>query len=136
MYATLASRNVDCCIIPESPFYLEAPGGIFEFIGKRLKKNGLMVIVITEGADMHIPKDKGTDASGNKLLQDVGLWISPKNKGFTVSPVNGGHATGNRKTNKVVIRILSSTNQPSFLDPKDISRSKTEEESETKLSRH
>lgn len=23
MYATLASRDVDCCLIPESPFYLE-----------------------------------------------------------------------------------------------------------------
>ncbi|XP_028097710.1 ATP-dependent 6-phosphofructokinase 2-like [Camellia sinensis] len=23
MYATLASRDVDCCLIPESPFFLE-----------------------------------------------------------------------------------------------------------------
>ncbi|KAK0605031.1 hypothetical protein LWI29_021998 [Acer saccharum] len=26
-YATLASRDVDCCLIPESPFYLEGLGG-------------------------------------------------------------------------------------------------------------
>ncbi|KAK2405993.1 ATP-dependent 6-phosphofructokinase [Trifolium repens] len=29
MYATLASRDVDCCLIPESPFYLEGSGGVF-----------------------------------------------------------------------------------------------------------
>ncbi|KAG8067409.1 hypothetical protein GUJ93_ZPchr0005g15331 [Zizania palustris] len=28
MYATLASRDVDCCLIPESPFYLDGKGGL------------------------------------------------------------------------------------------------------------
>ncbi|KAK1575791.1 hypothetical protein Q3G72_008311 [Acer saccharum] len=87
---TKSSRNVDCCLIPESPFYLEAPGGIFEFIGKRLKKNGHMVIVITEGAGMRISKDKGTDASGNKLLHD-GLWISQKSKGTLCRKAKDGY---------------------------------------------
>ena len=50
MYAILASRNVNCCLIPESPFYLEGPDGLFEFIEKRLKKNGDIVIVTAEGA--------------------------------------------------------------------------------------
>ncbi|MBA0597768.1 hypothetical protein Gorai_007561, partial [Gossypium raimondii] len=50
MYATLASRDVDCCLIPESPFYLEGSGGLYEYIEKRLKENGHMVIVIAEGA--------------------------------------------------------------------------------------
>ncbi|KAI8534827.1 hypothetical protein RHMOL_Rhmol10G0127000 [Rhododendron molle] len=50
MYGTLASRDVDCCLIPESPFYLEGPGGLFDSIEKRLKENGHMVIVIAEGA--------------------------------------------------------------------------------------
>ncbi|KAL4292908.1 uncharacterized protein [Arachis hypogaea] len=43
MYATLASRDVDCCLIPESPFYLEGPGGLLEFVERRLKENGHMV---------------------------------------------------------------------------------------------
>ncbi|KAI4386986.1 hypothetical protein MLD38_004855 [Melastoma candidum] len=184
MHATLASRDVDCCLIPESPFYLEGPGGLFEYIEKRLKENGHMVIVIAEGAGQELLKESirtmdQADASGNKLLQDVGLWISQRIKehfktrrmtinlkyidptymiravpsnasdnvyctllahsaihgamagytGFTVGPVNGRHAyipfyriTENQ--NKVVItdrmwaRLLSSTNQPSFLDPK------------------
>ncbi|KAL5728955.1 6-phosphofructokinase [Ranunculus cassubicifolius] len=82
MYATLASRDVDCCLIPESPFYLEGRGGLFEFMERRLKESGHMVIVIAEGAGQELlesmrSKDK-QDASGNRLLDDVGLWISQK----------------------------------------------------------
>lgn len=81
MYATLASRDVDCCLIPESPFYLEGKGGLFEYVEKRLKENGHMVIVIAEGAGQELLTVKNErDASGNKLLQDVGLWISQKIK--------------------------------------------------------
>lgn len=81
MYATLASRDVDCCLIPESPFYLEGPGGLYEYIEKRLKENGHMVIVVAEGAGQEVfseSKQANTpkDASGNKVLHDVGLWLS------------------------------------------------------------
>lgn len=85
MYATLASRDVDCCLIPESPFYLEGQGGLFEFVEERLKENGHVVIVLAEGAgqdyvapDLHPVDEK--DASGNRLLLDVGLWLSQKIK--------------------------------------------------------
>ncbi|KAF9602096.1 hypothetical protein IFM89_024863 [Coptis chinensis] len=200
MYATLASRDVDCCLIPESPFYLEGPGGLFEFMERRLKENGHMVIVIAEGAGQELLSESiksmdQQDASGNKLLQDVGLWISqrirdhftrrhkmvinlkyidptymiraiPSNAsdnvyctllaqsavhgamagytGFTVGPVNGRHAyipfpCITEKQNKVVItdrmwaRLLSSTNQPSFLSAKDVQEEKKEEELPTQL---
>ncbi|KAG5018823.1 hypothetical protein AAZX31_06G084600 [Glycine max] len=194
MYATLASRDVDCCLIPESPFYLEGKGGLFEFIEKRLKENGHMVIVIAEGAGQDLLTESmqamdQKDASGNKLLQDVGLWISHKIKdhfarkdkmpinlkyidptymiraipsnasdnvyctllaqsavhgamagytGFTVGLVNGRQTyipfiRINERQNKVVItdrmwaRLLSSTNQPSFLSPKDLEEAKKAE---------
>ncbi|XP_041019003.1 ATP-dependent 6-phosphofructokinase 4, chloroplastic isoform X2 [Juglans microcarpa x Juglans regia] len=85
MYATLASRDVDCCLIPESPFYLEGRGGLFEFVEERLKENGHIVIVLAEGAgqdyvarELHPIDEK--DASGNRLLLDVGLWLSQKIK--------------------------------------------------------
>ncbi|VVB10618.1 unnamed protein product [Arabis nemorensis] len=181
MYATLASRDVDCCLIPESPFYLEGKGGLYEFIAKRLRENGHMVIVIAEGAgqDLVAESIEKQDASGNKLLKDVGLWMSLKIKehfakqgkmeitlkyidptymiraipanasdnvystllaqsavhgamagytGFISGLVNGRHTyiPLNRITerqNKVVItdrmwaRMLSSTNQPSFMNP-------------------
>ncbi|PON67872.1 Pyrophosphate-dependent phosphofructokinase TP0108-type [Parasponia andersonii] len=197
MYATLGSRDVDCCLIPESPFYLEGNGGLFEFIEKRLKENGHMVIVIAEGVGQELLSESlnQQDASGNKLLQDVGLWISQRIKdhfakqqklpinlkyidptymiraipsnasdnvyctllaqsavhgamagytGFTSGLVNGRqtYIPFNRITerqNKVVItdrmwaRLLSSTNQPSFLNPKALSEAKKEEESQTQL---
>lgn len=85
MYATLASRDVDCCLIPESPFYLEGEGGLFEYIEKHLKENGHMVIVIAEGAGQELLSESiqsmtQQDASGNKVLQDVGLWLSQRIK--------------------------------------------------------
>ncbi|KAM6585209.1 hypothetical protein CsatB_012211 [Cannabis sativa] len=85
MHATLASRDVDCCLIPESPFYLEGPGGLFEYIKRRLKENGHMVIVVAEGAGQENLSENTRsinqqDASGNKLLKDVGLWLTQKIK--------------------------------------------------------
>ncbi|XP_010925503.1 ATP-dependent 6-phosphofructokinase 3 isoform X1 [Elaeis guineensis] len=201
MYATLASRDVDCCLIPESPFYLEGKGGLFEYIEKRLKENGHMVLVVAEGAGQELMAENmrsmgHEDASGNKLLLDVGLWLSQKIKdhfasrkkkmainlkyidptymiraipsnasdnvyctllahsaihgamagytGFTVGPVNGRHAyiPFHRITeaqNKVVItdrmwaRLLSSTNQPSFLSHKDVEDARKEEAPPTQL---
>ncbi|KAJ0246102.1 hypothetical protein HA466_0176790 [Hirschfeldia incana] len=81
MYATLASRDVDCCLIPDSPFYLEGEGGLLEFIERRLKENGHMVIVIAEGGGQDLMSrsmESNTlkDASGNKLLKDVGFGLS------------------------------------------------------------
>lgn len=72
-------------MIPESPFYLEGKGGLFEFIEHRLKENRHMVIVIAEGAgqdyvaqSMHASETK--DESGNRLLLDVGLWLTQQIK--------------------------------------------------------
>lgn len=72
-------------MIPESPFYLEGPGGLFEFMEKRLKENGHMVLVVAEGAGQELIAESlrtmnHQDASGNKLLLDVGLWLSQKIK--------------------------------------------------------
>ncbi|GAB2239797.1 hypothetical protein Droror1_Dr00020315 [Drosera rotundifolia] len=60
MYASLASREVDCCLIPESPFYLEGPGGLFEFVEKRHKYRGHMVLIvfINRNKCAHFAKEK------------------------------------------------------------------------------
>lgn len=71
----------DLCLIPEVPFYLLGPGGLIEYVHHRLKENGHMVIVVAEGAGQElIAESMGSfknlnDASGNKLLLDVGLWL-------------------------------------------------------------
>lgn len=200
MYATLASRDVDCCLIPESPFHLEGKGGLFEFIEKRIKENGHMVLVVAEGAGQKLMCDSMQasgmeDASGNKLLLDVGMWLSQKIKdhfskvrkmtltlkyidptymiravpsngsdnvyctllahsaihgamagytGFTVGPVNGRHAyipfyrvTETRRkvviTDRMWARLLSSTNQPSFIRHEDVEEADREEKTEAQL---
>ncbi|KAJ8772384.1 hypothetical protein K2173_027561 [Erythroxylum novogranatense] len=59
----------------------------FEYIEERIKENGHMVIVIAEGAgqeyvsqSMGAVDERDRDASGNRLLLDVGLWLSEKIK--------------------------------------------------------
>ncbi|KAH0986065.1 hypothetical protein GBA52_013242 [Prunus armeniaca] len=100
LHATLSSRDVDCCIIPEIPFYLEGKGGLFEFLEKRLRENGHAVLVVAEGAgqdymrrrtgmdrineddaqnqkqeDISIRAAGGRDESGNPVFLDVGQWL-------------------------------------------------------------
>jgi 6-phosphofructokinase len=71
----------DLCLIPEVPFYMDGPGGLLEFAKQRLRENGHMVIVVAEGAGQELMAesmgslDKLSDASGNRLLLDVGLWL-------------------------------------------------------------
>lgn len=72
-------------MIPESPFYLEGEGGLFEFMEKRLRENGHMVIVVAEGAGQELVAEtmrsmSEQDASGNKQLLDVGHWLSDRIK--------------------------------------------------------
>lgn len=68
-------------MIPEVPFFMEGPGGLNEFVRRRLRDSGHMVIVVAEGAGQELiaesmgSLDKLSDASGNKLLLDVGLWL-------------------------------------------------------------
>ncbi|KAL2632248.1 hypothetical protein R1flu_016934 [Riccia fluitans] len=76
--ATLSSRDVDCCLIPEVPFYTEGRGGLFEFVETKLEENGHCVIVVAEGAGQElIPRnaDQGYDESGNLQLLDIGTWL-------------------------------------------------------------
>ncbi|XP_039130671.1 ATP-dependent 6-phosphofructokinase 2 [Dioscorea cayenensis subsp. rotundata] len=80
LHATLSSRDVDCCLIPENDFYLEGRGGLFEFLDQRLKKNGHAVIVVAEGAGQDkIPRTdaqkEDKDESGNLVFLDVGVWL-------------------------------------------------------------
>ncbi|CAO2035395.1 unnamed protein product [Urochloa humidicola] len=80
LHATLSSRDVDCCLIPEVDFYLEGKGGLFEFLYDRIKKKGHAVIVVAEGAGQElIPRTddqkREQDESGNIVFLDVGPWL-------------------------------------------------------------
>ncbi|OUZ99254.1 Phosphofructokinase domain [Macleaya cordata] len=85
LHATLSSRDVDCCLIPENDFYLEGKGGLFQFLEHRLKQNGHAVVVVAEGAGQDlIPRTDAQkeekDESGNPVFLDVGVWLKSELK--------------------------------------------------------
>ncbi|MEQ1853907.1 MAG: ATP-dependent 6-phosphofructokinase [Chthoniobacteraceae bacterium] len=82
-YAALAGGNVDFVLIPEVPFALEGPGGLLEQLRYRLSKRKSAVIVVAEGAGQDlIHADGGADASGNKKLGDIGIFLKDRITAF------------------------------------------------------
>eukprot|EP00188_Purpureofilum_apyrenoidigerum_P000110 Plantae.Rhodophyta-Purpureofilum_apyrenoidigerum.ctg10399.p1 GENE.Plantae.Rhodophyta-Purpureofilum_apyrenoidigerum.ctg10399~~Plantae.Rhodophyta-Purpureofilum_apyrenoidigerum.ctg10399.p1 ORF type:complete len:514 (-),score=87.46 Plantae.Rhodophyta-Purpureofilum_apyrenoidigerum.ctg10399:991-2532(-) len=77
MSATLASRDVDLCLIPELPFCMRGEKGVLAHIKRVLSRKGHCVIVVAEGAGQSL-------ADGGKSWQackesysngDIGLWL-------------------------------------------------------------
>lgn len=57
--SSLASRDVNVCLIPEVHFQLEGSDGVYESIIERAKVKGHCVVVIAEGAeDGLIPEER------------------------------------------------------------------------------
>ncbi|KAK1861372.1 hypothetical protein I4F81_003956 [Pyropia yezoensis] len=80
VHAALASGEADCVLIPEVPFAISGPGGLLEYIERQLAERGKVVIVVAEGAGQEHVADavgarRSRDASGNKLLSDIGLRL-------------------------------------------------------------
>lgn len=69
----------DVCLIPEIPFELTGPNGLFRCVSDLFQRFGHCVIVVAEGAGMELIDDDlrsyGTDASGNVKRPDIGLWL-------------------------------------------------------------
>ncbi len=79
--ASLATGDVNYCLIPEQDFDLEGPNGLLAHIEKRIAKKKHAVIVVAEGAgDKYVsdPNNVQYDASGNKKLGDIGLFLKEK----------------------------------------------------------
>ena len=75
--ATLASQEVNFCIVPEVPVRLES---FLPVLRRRLESRRHAVIVVAEGAlqDVIANGAEGRDASGNPLLADVGPWLADR----------------------------------------------------------
>jgi 6-phosphofructokinase 1 len=82
--ATVASQDVNFTLVPELEFELEGPGGLFDLLEKRITGRGHAVLVVAEGAGQHLlPKDNNNrDASGNVLLDDIGVFLTGKIKAY------------------------------------------------------
>jgi 6-phosphofructokinase 1 len=78
-HATLASGDVNFCLIPEVPFTLEGEGGFLQALEHRLEQRHHAVIVVAEGAGQDLLQDPAfqeRDPSGNLRLKDVGIFLS------------------------------------------------------------
>jgi len=72
-YSTLASSDVNFCLVPETPFKMEA---FFSALEERLEKRRHAVIVVAEGAGQDLLEKTGKlDASGNLRFKDIGLFL-------------------------------------------------------------
>jgi 6-phosphofructokinase 1 len=71
--ATVASQDVNFCLVPEQPFALES---FLKALEERLKLKEHAVIVVAEGAGQDLlGKSDETDASGNAKLEDIGHFL-------------------------------------------------------------
>ena len=72
----LASHETNFCLIPEVPFDMDGPNGFLSHLEKRLEKRGHAVVIVAEGAGQeHMQATNEKDASGNKRLSDIGVYL-------------------------------------------------------------
>ena len=90
--AAIASHEANFCLIPEVPFDMDGPNGFLAHLQERLEKRHHAVIVVAEGAGQELlTTTNQTDASGNKKLADIGIFLRDKiteyfaNKSFHIN---------------------------------------------------
>lgn len=75
----LASHEANFCLIPEIPFDLEGPEGFLASLEERIVKRHHAVIIVAEGAGQNLlDTTDEKDASGNKKLGDIGVYLRDK----------------------------------------------------------
>ncbi len=75
--AALALNEVNFVLIPEVPFDLEGPEGLFAALERRFQRKNHAVIIVAEGAGQeHLNCDLSRrDPSGNPVLADIGVFL-------------------------------------------------------------
>lgn len=75
-YATLASGDVDLCLVPEVPISLDGPRGLLPHLERVIDRKGHAVVVVAEGAgEALLGASAETDAGGNRKLPPIGSWL-------------------------------------------------------------
>jgi 6-phosphofructokinase 1 len=81
MQASMASGVVDACLIPEVNFN---PLALFAHLDAVLKAKNHCVVCVAEGAGQDLlvndGSTDGTDASGNPILKDIGVYLKTEMK--------------------------------------------------------
>ncbi|KAL2347398.1 hypothetical protein Fmac_001398 [Flemingia macrophylla] len=76
MHASLASGQIDICLIPEVPFNLHGPSGVLSYLKYLIETKGSAVVCVAEGAGQNLlQRTNATDASGNTVYKDIGVYI-------------------------------------------------------------
>jgi 6-phosphofructokinase 1 len=77
-HASLASSDVNFCLVPEVPLMLDGECGFFRALERRLDEKRHAVIVVAEGAGQELlqdPTHQEYDSSGNLRLKDIGGFL-------------------------------------------------------------
>lgn len=78
-HATLASGDVDLCLVPEVAIELEGESGCLPYLVDVVKRKGHAVIVVAEGAGEELlGKSVEIDAGGNRKLPAIGEFLKSK----------------------------------------------------------
>ncbi len=81
--ATLALKEVNFVLVPETPFELDGKDGVLHELEERLRSRKHAVIVVAEGAGQHLLEYTGeTDASGNPVLGDISSLLIKRIKKY------------------------------------------------------
>ncbi|KAG9141817.1 hypothetical protein Leryth_013943 [Lithospermum erythrorhizon] len=81
MHASLASGQIDICLIPEVPFNLHGHHGVLSHLKYLLETKGSAVVCVAEGAGQNlVQKTNAKDASGNVVFGDIGVLIQQETK--------------------------------------------------------
>ena len=79
-FATLASQDVDLCLVPEVPIVLE---DALPHLERVVDKKGHAVVVVAEGAGEELlGASAEKDAGGNKKLPPIGAWLTKQIKAY------------------------------------------------------
>jgi len=74
--ATVASQDVNFCLVPEQPFQMEGENGFLAALKRRVLGRAHAVVVVAEGAGQDLVGSSAQrDASGNLKLKDIGLFL-------------------------------------------------------------
>ncbi len=78
-HTALAINDVNYVLIPEVPFDLDGENGLLAHLGRRFERRHHAVILAAEGAGQKLMEScGGVDASGNKKLSDIGVFLKDK----------------------------------------------------------
>lgn len=76
--ASVASQDVNFCLVPEVPFALDGQDGFLAALQERVRRRGHALVVVAEGAGQDLLDESDAsdrDASGNVKLKDVALFL-------------------------------------------------------------